>query len=323
MLFRGNFVHTPHLGTLEILDDHLIGGISNLYLVFPSSYQTRSVGFHNSGGKSHSYQYIAVNEEGVISHFLPASSPTSLQLLEDSPAGQTLHTIPDGSFLLPTFCDLHLHAPQFLYQGTGLDLPLMQWLDNYALKSEARMDQNPALARRVYTRLALNLKEYGTGSVLLFGTIKEETKCDLILRSIFFFMTTFYISLILAECMQSAGIRGFIGKLSMDIDIRSPDSRTVTYVEPTASASLHAAKSFVGRCLGLVEHLPTSQRLIEPVLTPRFVPTCTNDLLRGLADLSERQNLKVQSHLAEAKDQVEWVRNERNMEDIDVFEKVN
>jgi len=34
MLFRGSFVHTPHLGTLEILEDHLIGGISNLYWRF-------------------------------------------------------------------------------------------------------------------------------------------------------------------------------------------------------------------------------------------------------------------------------------------------
>ena len=132
-----------------------------------------------------------MNEEGIISHFLPANSQTSAQLLEEcSPAGQTLHIIPDGSFLLPTFCDLHLHAPQFLYQGTGLDLPLMQWLDNYALKSEARMDEDPVLARRVYTRLAVNLKEYGTGSVLLFGTIKEETKCDSTLLSVFFLYNT-------------------------------------------------------------------------------------------------------------------------------------
>lgn len=78
--------------------------------------------------------------------------------------------------ILPTFCDLHLHAPQFLYQGTGLDLPLMQWLNTYTLKSEARMDEDPSLARRVYTRLATHLKEYGTGAVLLFGTLKEETK---------------------------------------------------------------------------------------------------------------------------------------------------
>ena len=89
---------------------------------------------------------------------------------------ETVIQIPKGTILLPTFCDLHIHAPQFLYQGTGLDLPLMQWLDTYALKSEARMDENPNLARRVYARLATRLKEYGTGAVLLFGTLKEETK---------------------------------------------------------------------------------------------------------------------------------------------------
>jgi len=52
----------------------------------------------------------------------------------------------------------------------------MQWLDTYTLKSGARVDENPLLARRVYTRLAADLKEYGTSTVLLFGTIKEETK---------------------------------------------------------------------------------------------------------------------------------------------------
>lgn len=109
----------------------------------------------------------------------------------------------------------------------------------------------------------------------------------------------------------------------MDIDISSPQSHLATYVEPTASASLDAARSFADRCRSLVQHLPANRRLIEPVLTPRFVPTCTNDLLQGLAHLSEQQGLKVQSHLAESEDQVEWVRAERKMEDIDVFDLVN
>ena len=52
----------------------------------------------------------------------------------------------------------------------------MPWLDTYTLKSEARMDENPLLVRRVYTRLASDLKEYDTSIVSLFGTIKEETK---------------------------------------------------------------------------------------------------------------------------------------------------
>jgi cytosine/adenosine deaminase-related metal-dependent hydrolase len=84
-----------------------------------------------------------------------------------------------GSFLLPTFCDLHLHAPQFMYQGNGLDLPLMQWLDRYTFKAEESLDNNVALARSVYEHLARRLIENGTGAVLLFGTIKEETKCAL------------------------------------------------------------------------------------------------------------------------------------------------
>ena len=85
-------------------------------------------------------------------------------------------TVPQGSFFVPTFCDLHLHAPQFLYQGTGLHLPLMKWLDDYAFKAEERIDGEPELARRVYKRLAERLVQNGTGAVLLFGTIKEETK---------------------------------------------------------------------------------------------------------------------------------------------------
>ena len=109
----------------------------------------------------------------------------------------------------------------------------------------------------------------------------------------------------------------------MDIDIRPSESHTVTYVEPSALSSLKAARSFVERCRALVEHLPTHRRMIEPVLTPRFVPTCTNDLLEGLGKYAEEQKLTIQSHLAEAKDQVEWVRAERNMEDIDVFDNVS
>lgn len=113
-----------------------------------------------------------VNDHGTITYFAPATAPGSLDLIES----KNVINIPQGTFILPTFCDLHLHAPQFLYQGTGLDLPLMQWLDRYALKAEARVDADPALARRVYSRLATRLKENGTGTVLLFGTIKEETK---------------------------------------------------------------------------------------------------------------------------------------------------
>ncbi|PSR83869.1 hypothetical protein PHLCEN_2v5578 [Hermanssonia centrifuga] len=147
----------------------------------------------------------------------------------------------------------------------------MEWLNEYAFKAEENIDANPSLAKRVYTRLAQRLIENGTGAVLLFGTIEEDTK--------------------------------------------------PSYVEPSAKASLSAAASFVDKCLALSQDLPPHERLVEPVLTPRFVPTCSDKLLEGLGQLSESRQLRVQSHMAEAHDQVAWVMSERGVHDMEVFER--
>ncbi|KAJ7176017.1 hypothetical protein C8R46DRAFT_77568 [Mycena filopes] len=257
---RGTFVHTRRLGDLQLLHDYL----------------------------------LLTNDSGIIIHFESAQSSESQRLLDTS---VNCVALPPGAFIVPNFVDLHLHAAQFLYQGNGLDRPLMTWLNEYAFKAEERLDSDPALARRVYTRLARRLIHGGTGTVLLFGTIKEET------------------NLILAEVMQTAGLRAFVGKLSMDISSRP------SYQEASTDISLKAAHSFVEKCRNLTVHLPIHERLVEPVLTPRFVPTCSDELLVGLGQMSTTQDLKIQSHLAEALDQVEYVRKERGVEDIEVFDR--
>lgn len=124
-------------------------------------------------------------------------------------------------------------------------------------------------------------------------------------------------SLILAETMQRIGIRAFVGKLSMDISTR------LTYVEPTHSESIASARSFINRVKALTSHLPDHARLVEPVLTPRFVPTCSDALLQGLGELAEQTGVRVQSHLAEAGDQMKAVQESRGMSDLKVFERVS
>lgn len=124
-------------------------------------------------------------------------------------------------------------------------------------------------------------------------------------------------SLILAETMQRIGIRAFVGKLSMDISTRP------TYVEPTHSESIASARSFIDRMRALTAHLPDHARLVEPVLTPRFVPTCSDALLRGLGELAEKTGIRVQSHLAEARDQMKAVQESRGVSDLEVFERVS
>jgi len=117
--------------------------------------------------------------------------------------------------------------------------------------------------------------------------------------------------------MQTAGIKAFIGKLSMDISSRP------SYVEASAQDALSSLESFVNKCHALVSHLPEHRRLVEPVITPRFVPTCSDNLLAALGEMSEAKSLRIQSHLAEAHDQVEWVQRERGAPDIDVLDRVS
>lgn len=159
LALRGTLVHCPALGKVEILQDHLLrmSSSSSSYLLV----QLRVV-------------RSVIDDRGVIIHLSPASSESSQKYISQYEA--SVKIIPAGGFLLPTFYDLHLHAPQFMYQGTGLDLPLMEWLDKYAYKAEEGLDQNPHLATKVYRRLAERLIQVGTGAVLLFGTIKTETK---------------------------------------------------------------------------------------------------------------------------------------------------
>ncbi|OCF35004.1 guanine deaminase [Kwoniella heveanensis BCC8398] len=265
-LFVGNFVDTPSAGELRIRREHL----------------------------------LAVSPEGYITHLAPLHSDSSQLLLSTHPdaAGSSLTQIPAHSFLLPTFTDLHLHAPQYMYYGTGLDLPLLQWLEQYAYKAEERIDASAELAERVYGRLVQRLKENGTGCVSLFGTIGVRA------------------NLILAKKMQEAGLRGFIGKLSMD------ESPRPTYGESSASASLASVTDFIDSLQSYLSSFKPHERLVEPIITPRFIPVCSDELLVGLQKLGQEKGVRVQSHMCEGRDQMDMVMKSRGKRDQDLWDEL-
>jgi guanine deaminase len=114
-VFIGNIVNTPTLGRLDILEE----------------------------------QVILVDVNGFIADVCPlaAPSPAAHHYLH-SVHPNSITRLPPTSFFAPTFVDLHLHAPQFMYLGTGLHLPLLIWLDEYAYKAEERLDADPELAKK-------------------------------------------------------------------------------------------------------------------------------------------------------------------------------
>lgn len=99
-------------------------------------------------------------------------------------------------------------------------------------------------------------------------------------------------------------------------------SSRATYREDSTSA-LEAVEKFVHECNKLVAGLPPHKRLIQPVITPRFIPTSTPELLLRLGEIAKERNLMVQSHMAESKDEVETVLNMYKTRDIEMFDKVS
>ena len=64
-----------------------------------------------------------------------------------------------GKLIIPGMTDLHLHAPQYTYRGTGMDLELLDWLAQNAFPEEARY-ADPGYARRAYRIFADDLKRH-------------------------------------------------------------------------------------------------------------------------------------------------------------------
>nr|WRH23602.1 guanine deaminase [Naematelia aurantialba] len=311
-LFIGTFIDTPLPSCLRIRTAHLLavsdeGYITHLAPV--ASEASRSLlslsadvcasNLHlDPATASTATASTATTSTATTSTATATTAATSTATESTADASRaTVTTLNRHAFVLPTYTDLHLHAPQYLYAGTGLDLPLMQWLDRYAYRAEERVDADPQLAKRVYGRLCERLVAAGTGCVSFFGSLSVDS------------------NMILAECVQEAGLRGFIGKLSMD------QSPRPTYGEASTDVSLSSVTAFLDRMSALVAPFPPHERLVEPILTPRFVPTCSDALLAGLAKISADRGVRVQSHMCESRDQIAWVENTRGKRDEDVWDE--
>lgn len=194
--------------------------------------------------------------------------------LPEQYAGASVEDFGDA-LILQSFTDLHLHAPQYPMMGMGIDLPLLDWLNAYAFPTEARL-ANPDYAREIYKKLARELVENGTTRVCMFSSLHREA------------------TLILMEELEKAGVTGYVGKVNMD------RNSLPGVLEETTEESMQETLRWLDECQDF--------RHIKPILTPRFTPSCTNELMSFLGKLAAERNIPVQSHLSENRAEMEWVR---------------
>ena len=96
---------------------------------------------------------------------------------ETAPAGVEVLDY-TGKIITPGLVDLHLHAPQYSYCGTAMDLELLDWLQQYTYPEEARY-ADPAYARLGYSYFVRDLKNSATTRACIFATLHTDATLEL------------------------------------------------------------------------------------------------------------------------------------------------
>lgn len=180
-----------------------------------------------------------------------------------------------NKLIIPGFVDLHLHAPQFPNAGLGLDKELLPWLEEYTFPEEAKY-KDLDYAKKVYSRVVEELWKNGTTRAVIFASIHKEATS------------------LLFDLLVEAGLGAYVGKVNMDRNC--PD----IIVEDTQQ-SLKDTREYLEKHVG-------KSKLVKPIITPRFVPTCSVEILEELGKMAKEFDVPIQSHLSENTGEVKWVK---------------
>ena len=213
---------------------------------------------------------IGVDASGVISDVVPVADARGQELLRSA---KRVKRLGPSERLLPGLIDTHIHAPQWPQLGTGLDLPLEEWLFAYTFPLEARY-ADEGFADRVWRHMVPSLLAHGTTTAAYFSSIHEGATRRL------------------AEVCGEAGQRAFVGRVAMD----HPEGTPEWYRDASAEAGVDASARSIDGVLGA----GGDPSRVRPIVTPRFVPACTDDLLRGLGELAASTGQIVQTHCSES-----------------------
>ena len=238
---------------------------------------------------------ISIDHDGAILSVLRPSDDDYDEYKDRQKAAGRLVTLPEGCYLLPGFVDLHIHAPQYPQLGSALDVPLEVWLQKYTFPLEARY-ADAAFARTSYRLLVDDLIANGTTTALYFATIHQEA------------------TRILADICLQAGQRALIGKLAMDNIDQCPDF----YRDASPDEAMRGTEDLIGY---IRSHPANTAALVKPVVTPRFIPSCTDATLEGLGALARSCGCHVQTHCSESDWEHGYVLERHGMTDTESLDR--
>lgn len=178
--------------------------------------------------------------------------------------------------IIPGMTDLHVHGPQYAFRGLGMDLELLDWLNANTFPEESRFE-DLAYAKKAYEIFVSDLRNSTTTRACIFATLHTEA------------------TLLLMDLLEKSGLHTYVGKVNMDRNgtpaLQEKDSDT-SYAD-TEKWILHSLQAYSNT---------------KPILTPRFIPSCSDELMRKIKKLEKRYHLPVQSHLSENINEIAFVK---------------
>jgi guanine deaminase len=217
---------------------------------------------------------LLVDNSGMISNIVEPGDEDRSAVEEELRSAGRLYELGPGQLLLPGLVDLHIHAPQFPQLGKALDVPLDVWLMDQTFPLEARYaDDEFAVA--VYRILVETLLANGTTTAAYFGTIHLSATKRLV-----------------DTCLRQ-GQRALVGRVAMDDPTTCPDYYRDTSIERALDETIELIEYITG-------HRRNRNRLVLPVVTPRFIPSCTDDMLQRLGEVASSSGVHVQTHCSES-----------------------
>ena len=180
------------------------------------------------------------------------------------------------SLIFPGMVDLHIHAPQYAFRGMGMDYELMEWLNRYTFPEEEKYE-NLEYAEKAYKMFVDAMKKSATSRSCIFATRHR------------------FATELLMKMMEESGLISYVGKVNMD--------REASEALTEDSADISAYTTF-----GWINAVKDKFKNTKPILTPRFIPCCTDKLMEELREIQMTYGIPVQSHLSESKGEIDFVK---------------
>ena len=230
----------------------------------------------------------------IKGNFCQTKNPKELDLYEDSFAvcvdgvsAGIFKTLPEeyarlpiydygDSLIFPGMVDLHVHAPQYAFRGMCMDLELMDWLNRYTFPEEEKYE-DLEYAERAYGMFVDAMKRGATTRSCIFATRHR------------------YATELLMKLMEESGLISYVGKVNMD--------REASEALTEEGADISAYTTF-----GWINAVKDKFKNTKPILTPRFIPCCTDKLMEELREIQMAYGIPVQSHLSESKGEIDFVK---------------